>query len=359
MKAYHRFNQTLLATVAIVSLVLIATSLYLDKPTNGDMTRVGGYSDNDFGWNKPLEMYSAALYQLNLQGYQGYADLVVLGDSFSSGNPRMNWVNYFVDGTGVSAQVLHFDQGGIERILSSEAFEQTPPKYLVVQSIEPALFRRFSDRSCELSEPEPVALKPLSSLETSGRYATEKHHRETEKTGLDLDQAGSFLGKAIPRWLGLNVTDAIRLGIDRSDLFSSRVKDQILVHEGDLAKRDLPADSSAIMHCNLLRLQLRAQANGYTRFVVMVVPDKLTAYSPVLRNKELSRLSIIAPLAARTPALNLIRLDQLMRQQVHAGTVDLYLPNDTHWTSTGYRLAAEEMVDYLNQLGAAVGESMP
>jgi hypothetical protein len=348
MSEFNRFNKMLIIPLVMISLLLVATSLYLDKPVKGDMTRVGGYSDNDYGWNQPLEFYPAPLYQLNNADYREYSDLLVLGDSFSSGNPRMNWVNYVVDGTGVNAQVLHFDQGGMARILNSAAFKRTPPKYLVIQSIEASLYRRFSKRNCQMPPLQASLIGTQAPLINTGHYQVHPVTRKTVQSGLNLDNAANYLLKSIPRALGVNVTDAFRFTLTRNDLFSSRIKDQLLVHEGNITKRELPPGSDSVMACNLLKAQQQVEANGYTRMVIMVAPDKLTAYSQVLQDQAFASLSII-PALAKHRALNLIRLDLLLQQKVRAGVVDLYLPNDTHWTSTGYRLAAEAMVDYLNR----------
>ncbi|MFT6914267.1 MAG: hypothetical protein ACJAWL_000555 [Motiliproteus sp.] len=348
MSEFHRFNKILIIPLVMVSLVLVATSLYLDKPSNGNMTRVGGFSDNDYGWNQPQESYRTPLYQLNRSNYQGYSDLVVLGDSFSSGSPRMSWVNYVVESTGASAQVFHFDHGGVERILNSPAFKRTPPKYLVIQSIEASLYRRFSAQGCQMPPPQASHMRVHAPMINAGHYQTHPVTRETVQSGLNLDNAASYLARSIPRALGVNVTDTFRLALTRDDLFSSRIKDQVLIHEGDIAKRELPPGSDAVMACNLLQVQQQIEANGYTRMVIMVAPDKLTAYSQVLQDQAFAGLSIIPALATHR-ALNLIRLDLLLQQRVREGVVDLYLPNDTHWGSTGYQLAAEAIIEYLNE----------
>jgi hypothetical protein len=348
MSEFHRFNKILIIPLVMISLLLVATSLYLDKPTNGDMTRVGGFSDNDYGWNQPQASYRMPLYQINRSDYLVYSDLLVLGDSFSSGNPRMSWVNYVIEGAGVSAQVLHFDHGGVGRILNSAAFKRTPPKYLVIQSIEASLYRRFSAQGCQMPPPQASQMRVHAPLINTANYKVYPVTRETVQTGLNLDNAASYLARSIPRALGVNVTDTFRFALTRDDLFSSRIKDQILIHEGNIAKRELPPGSDAVMACNLLQVQQQVEANGYTRMVIMVAPDKLTAYSQVLQDKAFANLSIIPDLAKHR-ALNLIRLDLLLQQRVREGVVDLYLPNDTHWASSGYRLAAEAMVEYLNK----------
>jgi hypothetical protein len=79
----------------------------------------------------------------------------------------------------------------------------------------------------------------------------------------------------------------------------------------------------------------------------MVVPDKLTVYTPFLPDRLFAGVSHLDRLAdAKT--LNLVRLDQALdpRRQV-----DLYLPNDTHWSGSGYAIAADLVLRELLALG--------
>ena len=352
MTEYHRFNMLLLSVVALVSTILVSTSLYLE-PITGNLTRVGGYSENDYGWNKPQERYAAPLYKVNTEKYKGYDDLLVLGDSFSSGNPYINWVNYFVDGTGLTAQVLHFDHGGVERILASEDFQKTPPRYVVIESIEESVYRRFSSSHCKLGDIEPPVRENDSSLKYQRKYNTTEVRRKTNKSGLNLDTAGSYLVKAIPRAIGVNTTRAIKLKINRNDLFSSKIKDHILITESDVEKEEWPRNSTSVIACNLLDAQMKIEANGYTKVVVMIVPDKLTTYSEVVNDLAYSQLSVISRIA-RESRLNLIRLDNFLQQEVTKGLVDIYLPDDTHWSSIGYKLASEHLAEHLIKNESAV-----
>jgi len=101
-------------------------------------------------------------------------------------------------------------------------------------------------------------------------------------------------------------------------------------------------------------MQARVEANGKTLFLAMVAPDKLTTYGPFLAAKAfrgISRLDLLADY----PALNLVRFDRDFDPAAH---VDLYLPNDTHWSTTGHRLAARLVERELVEKGALAAGSV-
>jgi hypothetical protein len=80
----------------------------------------------------------------------------------------------------------------------------------------------------------------------------------------------------------------------------------------------------------------------------MVVPDKLTAYAPYLEDESFHGLSRL-DLLAQYPALHLVRFDR--RNFDPADHVDLYLPDDTHWSTEGHALAAKLVEERLSALG--------
>jgi hypothetical protein len=49
------------------------------------------------------------------------------------------------------------------------------------------------------------------------------------------------------------------------------------------------------------------------------------------------------------------RADIALRAAIAAGTRDVYLPNDSHWSTTGSRLVAQTVIDYLRAAGADAG----
>jgi len=78
----------------------------------------------------------------------------------------------------------------------------------------------------------------------------------------------------------------------------------------------------------------------------MVPPDKLTAYADYLSDSKFKDVSLLPRLADIHPDV-MPRLDKALTQAIHRGEQDVYLPDDTHWGSSGQRIAAETLISFL------------
>ena len=93
-------------------------------------------------------------------------------------------------------------------------------------------------------------------------------------------------------------------------------------------------------------MRQQVEANGQTRFVLIVAPDKLTAYSDFIANKKLRNISMLTELSERNNKV-IPRIDLALISAIRNGEQDVYLPDDTHWGSSGHRIAAETLLDFL------------
>src|SRR5690606_18647508 len=113
MKAKH-FAALFLAVYAALTLSVLGLAAWLE-PFEGDLTRIGGKSENRYGWNAPQAVFPRNLGRYWAPGGQAYAgeDVVVFGDSFSHmgrGDGRnFGWQNFFIAATGHS--LLTFNHG--------------------------------------------------------------------------------------------------------------------------------------------------------------------------------------------------------------------------------------------------------
>lgn len=100
------------------------------------------------------------------------------------------------------------------------------------------------------------------------------------------------------------------------------------------------------MSCRLHQLRKKVERNGQTRFVLMVAPDKLTAYHQHLADPTTPYVSMLSSLAENNQAI-LPRIDLTLMSAIGRGEKDVYLPDDTHWGSTGHRISAETLLAFL------------
>ena len=152
-RAHRRYNLLLLAVLGPVLLLLVATSFFL-QPYDGGLTRLGGYPEQQYGWNAPQRRFDPPLYRqftTREAGYREPVDVVVLGDSFTF-SESVAWPNYFVQKTGLRLHSFRLDKTPVDALLDSELFRARPPR---VQALI-ARYPGFAEQRCENHETELV-----------------------------------------------------------------------------------------------------------------------------------------------------------------------------------------------------------
>ena len=320
------------------------------QPITGDLTRLGGFMENDFGWNEPQQQFSSPLFTLEAnRDYDQYYDVVVLGDSFSATSPRGQWQNYFVRATGLSLVTYQVDRIDIESFVASPAYRDHPPRIVIYETVE----RSFIDRSLPLNKgdcrtiPTPV-FKELALKIRPGNQILSSHTRNIQNGPFhpNLSSAVHYLKRSIKKTLNKKSNQAIEITLDRDDLFSNRLSDQLLVYRNDFKRYHVSKKDLNRAICGLSHIQNTFQKNGKTYFVAMIAPDKLTAYMDVYKKFDREKIYWMEEIS-KHPQLHVPRLDVALRKEIARGTRDVYLPNDTHWGSAGHKVTAETLYKYL------------
>ena len=309
-----------------------------------DLTRVGGFPDEDFGWSGTEYKFSEPIVEY-VEGdgtYETYTDMVVFGDSFSL-REDSSWISHFVNATGLSAQIMHYDQGGIERVVDTDLYRTRPPRVVVFEVLERMLLKTFRKESvdCRLSAPGvflPVDFEPLD-------VPLIEYRRDTGKRYGDYRLAAKIIRNRLLLLTGQEEKLKPRIAQLTVDvLFSHRKSGELLYFKGDLEKREWPENLSSKVRCGLERIRQQTEANGYTAFAVMLVPDKLSIYSPWLVDSSLAQLTLLDNRILTTIPHSL-DIRTMAIHEVEQGFVDFYLPGDTHWSSKGDRQVAQWMVE--------------
>ncbi|MCL4183306.1 MAG: hypothetical protein KJ011_07645 [Burkholderiaceae bacterium] len=357
---HHPFRRHSLLVMGSFAAILIATlgaRAWMD-PLVGELTRLGGYLENDFGWRSPQEHFVSPQFTRarSLADYSRSFDVVVIGDSFSDDLSK-GWQNYLAMQTGLSIISFNRNEIGLEDVLNAPGYRHSPPKLFVYQWVERNLVGGnldCSDTPEALRSRPPVRTIPIRSMHTEITRVTIGQYPAAPEGG-GMGVVYNYIGKSLARWFGRNITEvhAFRLPGERS-FFSNRRGDTLLVLTRDFGLRSVSAESIARAKCSLAQLQARIEAAGDTAFVLLVFPDKTSAYVDYLGDDPNAKLSVVERFESE-PGLNIAPLSHDFKTAIRAGAVDFYLPNDSHCGYLGYRIAAQSILRHLERRGLLSG----
>lgn len=340
---YHRYNFALATLLLLGLLCTLAATMILD-PFDGDLTRVGGFSENRFGWAGTQERFDPPLAMPGQPG--GRYDIVVIGDSFSTFAPpdRQHragtfWTDHLAALTGLTVGVFDIATTRLDTLV--DAMASAPPRLVIVEKVERGLGRLpIVPGDCQHAALVHVEL-PWAATPAAPRDLRRPVRGLPDPWR--LAEVMGFLGTTLEREVSRrDINKAALRPLSRADLFSSAEPDALLFYTDDLARAAwTEADWNGIA-CRIRAIQALVTRRLGSGFLLVVAPDKSSAYAPYLPPAD-RPVDAIARLAG-FPDIALVRLDLVFRRLIAQGVRDLYLPNDTHWSSAGARVAAEAVL---------------
>ena len=330
---------------------LFGLTLYMD-PLSNELTRVGGYLENDYGWNLPQEHFETPLFTKadSIEDYNEYYDIVVLGDSFSD-NESHGWQNYLANKTGLTIISFNMFSMSVDEVLSSPKYLKYPPKYFIYESVERDLPSRHNEcdsktkSTIKTSFPPRIKYNPLEvSIKEKERNKGIDAIKD-KNIGSAINYVTKFAARTI---FDINITEVQELSLSRAGLFSSNINDSVLVLTRDFKIREINDEQINIAKCSLLQLQDKIRSNGKTEFLAMVFPNKTSVYSEFILDDAYSNMSIASSIE-NTPGLNIVNLFAGYLSSVRKGVIDFYLPNDTHCGYYAYKQAANAVIEFLRK----------
>lgn len=341
------------------------------EPLEGDLTRVGGFSENDFGWRDPqsflvdrqLYDWPRSLAELNQLAAVKQYDVVVMGDSFSW-RPYNSFVNYLAAATGWQVMLLHHNDFTLDKVVGSDLFRFNPPRYLVFEAVE----RRFYRRIQRLADVDINRIPNLQAAETEvqavagsvnsnsllrldpGRMIELQETRQTHYSHFSqrIAEAIHWLSFEIQFALGTKQPRAKRLLLQESELtlFSNADANNILLYIDDFKFRDQWRRHPERLQNAIEVASSLVSRNGYSTFIPLVFPDKLTVYADYLVDGAWVEAGLIPWLAEQ---IEMPRLDLDFAAAIKSGVRDLYLPNDSHTGFAGSKQAAMSIVSFIQR----------
>lgn len=325
------------------------------QPVNGDLTRIGAFPESQYGWNAPQRVFAKPLFGNSVSDQP---DVLVIGDSFATAMTNHQWQNQLVVATGLRVSTVSSYDLTIDQVMADPAYQARPPRFLVLTLVErhfpSVLARQARCDAPTVARGTPVADK---SVRAQMKMPVVADAVEITRPAEWTDWRDVTLGLAVKRMVresvyrlqGRQLTKTWQYGLTRSDLFSNAIPDRILVFRGDIEKTAQWREAGpAGIDCLLEDLRRKVEAGGHTRLVVLVAPDKLTAYSPWIADPSVQGLSELEQLVRRHPDL-IPPVPAVLQAAIEAGQADVYLPNNTHWGINGHLLVGQLMADFLQQ----------
>lgn len=307
-------------------------------PLSGDLTRIGKWAERDFAPGRPQALPPVRGNGPQLTSQQ----VLVLGDSFSHPNV---WQSYLVEAGKLETLSFQFrDVGCIDNWVNwVNAKAEGGSRTVVIQVAERSFVSVFKNiKPCVFSV--PVA------SETPGKTSPGKL-----MSGITLDVVYLFQTAANSlrlRWQSgrANSGGVANVPLSTASLFSNARANRLLYYAEDDNKKSWTRQDidTAIVNLRKIRGQLKA-----SNLLFVVVPDKSTVYRPYMLDEadKAGHPDIFA--AMKSSGIESVDLLTLFRQNV-TGTVDLYLPNDTHLGPSGYRLMGGLVADSIQPRPEAV-----
>lgn len=330
--------------VVCLTIVVVATAYalsYFFEPIESDLTRMGAFSERDYGWNEA----QPSVHIVPNSNAINNADIVVLGDSFSLGNV---WQSVLSRNYGLTIQSYQYSDnpcilGWVERVAA-----QSSARTIVVETVE----REFVGR---LSNPtECLASTPMPFERSSGDTGT--HRRLTpvdfhiQHSYLTLLNTLRVLFAPSEALEGKAINVPIDSGCAR---FSNRKSGRMLYYVDDDEKLDWKPEEIAAAVKNVERMQRFAEKYK-KHFVFIVVPDKSSVYRHCMQDPKASQRMKAPDVTSILRSKAIPAPDVLGALRTFAASqVDLYAPNNTHFGTRGYIILAKAVGEFL-ELSSAV-----
>ncbi|WP_183177281.1 hypothetical protein [Azospirillum sp. OGB3] len=360
-------DRFLLRGLALAAALVLPLAFALDPP-DGDLTELGGFAENRFGPRAPQAIFVPPLAEAARPGAD--YDALVFGDGFSRpeaeerhGRYGRYWTDHLRNLTGLTVGVRPAGAAPLAAYLASPDFRERPPRVVILQLSERDLKERVgvldlstvtTPRPHEVATLRPLAVQPLDRQPRSLERA-----RARAWNPPPVGHALDLLVKALPRAL-LNVTGGPveELALSYAGLFSSAAATSTLFRAGDFqawrSDHRLLEERRAALHA----IQDAVEANGVTRFLLLVAPDKGTVYADFLLDPPAQRSAVDEVMAA-DPTLQAVPLAAGLTALAAGGVRDLYAPNGSRWGLEGQLYAARTVARKLAGLGVLTGATAP
>jgi hypothetical protein len=339
--SFRKYSLILIYIFVSIGLLVWYLEFYFET-IYGDLTRVGNFSERDFGWRSSQEI-------IPVEHFKDYplaeADILVIGDSFSM---PLAWQARLV-AEGLKIATIHWDElktvgvwgslpDNLGVALRTAGFKG---RYLIIESVE----RLFQQRMETLSkEHNPIVKYNL--VINKAPFA--------QRQGISLNKLNGISWSAITLYnkmrLSFHFPDngfesglAKVMAFDGCQVFSHRLCHYAIFFGEDFNKKTFTEIA------NVLTVNKEVLAIGIQP-IWLIVPDRATVYLGYGQFNKYPYQNIWKQFA-QYPELIAPDLGELFRQKSQT-VKDFYMPNDSHLSTNGFLYFGDIMNNGLRNIKA-------
>lgn len=332
-----------LSTGLLTLLLFFCLGLFF-QPLTGDLTRLGNFSENDFGWNKTQPIL-AIVRQDEIT-----PNVIVLGDSFS----RWNYWQSVVMGKQVyHCLTFQWDNPQeLESWIISLKKDYPATQYVIVETVEREFVHRFNTKQ------NTIPGKKLTPQKTEVYCTASKRAVDRSFTFSDPNYLIGALYNSLRSFSQTTASGLTFISpLKRGDLFSNKRSDRLLYYTDDNLKKDWSLEEVKKSVHNIKQIQESAQRHGII-LILAVVPDKSTTYGNYFTSSQFDH-----PIPDIWEELDRQGITQVnLKPPLIAAvdkTQDLYMPNDTHLSTKGFMLMGNAVTHRLDEIHSITPANNP
>jgi hypothetical protein len=347
------YRYVALATMVISVPLFITIALSPDiEPIDGGLTRLSGESENDFGKLTPIYRFDQNYYKeerfKRLASFGDPIDVLIVGDSFSAPGIRNNsWPNHLYAQTSYKVVFTKWPRRKhFVSYLRSEKYQRNPPKLIIIESVEREVYSRFA--ADEAGRADNCLKTPVIGL-APGLKQTALVISQTERPDsfVSFDEwMAALLHAAKSKAKNLYKKTVVIANLRNNKLFSNRHSDTILLYKDDVNRHlaSFYGIDKELAESKLIRGVGEIICEGAGNILFLIVPDKLTIYEQYIKDDLPKKyLDVLDVMQRNLPKFN-IDVKTPLLNAVESGVVDVYSPNNTHWSWVGYEIASQVVV---------------
>lgn len=321
--------------VALIIIFPIAVFSWWTEPIHGDLTRIGKWTERDFGPNATPQTIQVMETGENTKN----ADAFVLGDSFSEKNL---WQSVLQKKNQISIQSFHYDRNCLTNWIDA-AIADKSSKFIFIETVERNLIVRFSHMpKCRKTNTTPLEIQSGLADNKRSFWPLTTDISYLGSTAFNIALSFAKKENYSKRFMTVNLS----LKKDCA-LLSNNRNDKLLYYADDDLKESWTDKDIKDSISNILEIQRAVEKSG-KKFIFIIAPDKSTAYKKcMLTNETITDTKNINDTLI-SASINTPNMARKFQGKVNS-IMDLYDPNNTHWSQAGYILAGETISRFLSE----------